>query len=162
MVVVADGEYVNAAPGTWLQKVSYDPPTVMVARKIGSDTDRLLGRDPHPRFVLSLPIRGYEEDVLQCARPLPYGISELSLGHVRFVASREADLVFLEPMLAHAVCTVIDPIVTIGDHRVFFAVVSELRSGQERLHPHNVLLHQSAKVFADVGALRTCRGWTNP
>jgi flavin reductase (DIM6/NTAB) family NADH-FMN oxidoreductase RutF len=158
LVVVADGDYVNVGPGTWIQKVSYNPPIVMVSRKLGSDTDRLLSR--RLPFVLSMPPLGYEEDVLQCSRPLPYGESELALPQVGFeIGCREGDRVFLEPMISHAVCTVVDPIVTIGDHRVFFAEVTELRDGTEPRHPSNTMLHHKAKVFAAVGPLRLCAGW---
>ena len=164
LVVVAVDAYVNVSPGTWCQKVSDAPRIVMVARKLGSDTERLLSSRSGIRFVLSIPPRGFEEDVLLCSQPVPYGVSELTIPGVRFrIASREQDHVFLTPMLAHAVCTVVPsmPWVVMGDHRVFFAEVSELRQGDDRLHPHNVMLHQSTKVFADVGALQMCHGW-NP
>lgn len=164
LVVAAEGDYVNVAPGTWLQKVSYDPPVLMLSRKLGSDTDVLLSR--RQPFVVSLPPRGYEQDTLLCSQRVPYGVSELTLPGVRFkVATRflptpeSEHVVLLEPMLMHAVCSPNGPIVTVGDHRVFFAEVTELLLGTERMHPHNTVLHYKTKMFADVGPMRPCRGW---
>lgn len=159
LVVVADAAYVNVSPGTWIQKVSYDPPVLMLSRKLGSDADLLLARQTRKEFVVSLPPAGYEEDVLLCSQRIPYGQSELDLPGVRFrVAERIDDLVFLEPMVSHAVCRLIDMAgVTTSSHRVYFAEVLDVRLIDRA--PESVMLHYKTKTFARVGPLVPCRGW---
>lgn len=69
--------YVNVAPVTWITPLSYDPAAIVVCLKKKSDSARNIRK--FRDFSICVPDKSKVQDVHNCAKPLPYGKSEIFL-----------------------------------------------------------------------------------
>ncbi len=140
----------NAAPSSWVQKVSYDPPLVVLAQKPGNDTLRNLRRDP--RFTMNVLSGEKMQRLLLCGQRPPYGESELLLPGVDLdpvvTHSTLGPVAVIDGAVQWAVCRALEFRPT-GDHVLVIAEVERVFVDEVRLHRTG--LYWNKKTFAWIG-----------
>jgi flavin reductase (DIM6/NTAB) family NADH-FMN oxidoreductase RutF len=138
----------NVAPASWVQKVSYSPPMVMVSLKPEGDTLRNL-LEVSKWFGLNVPMLDYCQDTVLCGQKLPYKDTELYIDGVRFEPWKHAvhPVMLLDKACQWAVCAA-QKVERVGDHVVVFAAVLDAFAleGWEK-----VPLYVNRTEFAHVG-----------
>lgn len=140
--------HVNAAPVSWVQKVSYKPRLVSVSLKPGMDTLRNM-RTVSSWFGMSVPMAGWEQDVVVCGKKIPYGISELGDDRVRFVPKFMAGfpVVTLRPSVQVAACYA-QQFLEFGDHVL---VIAEVRGIEDCAIDCAPAMYMDGKTFVSMG-----------